>query len=108
MYGAGNILVSRRGGAAKVLETLRYRRRIASSTADAKGAIGRLDPNLTPVLGARAEPEGAARHLNNRAAGTLVWIIHKLIARSFVPPRWRSHRRERARSGGVRSHASTQ
>ena len=49
-----------------------------ASTARAKGAIGRLDFNLT-ALGARREPECAARSLNNRAAGTFVWIIHKLV-----------------------------
>jgi hypothetical protein len=49
------------------------------STARAKGAIGRLDFNLTPVLSARGEPECAAGGLNNRAAGTFVWIIHKLV-----------------------------
>jgi hypothetical protein len=52
--------------------------RIASTTR-AKGAIGRLDFNLT-ALGACREPECAARSLNNRAAGTFVWIIHKLVS----------------------------
>jgi hypothetical protein len=50
-----------------------------ASTARAKGAIGRLDFNFTLVLRARGEPECAARSLNNRAAGTFVWIIHKLV-----------------------------
>jgi hypothetical protein len=48
----------------------------------AKDATGRLDLDLTPVLSARAEPECAARSLNNRAAGTFVWIMHKLSSRT--------------------------
>src|SRR5215467_13547871 len=51
----------------------------SSSTARAKGAIGRLDFDFTLVLRACAEPECAARSLNNRAASTFVWIIHKLV-----------------------------
>jgi hypothetical protein len=50
-----------------------------ASTARAKGAIGRLDFNFALVLSARGEPECAARRLNNRGAGTFVWIIHKLV-----------------------------
>jgi hypothetical protein len=50
-----------------------------ASTARAKGAIGRLDFHFTLVLSARGEPECAARSLNNRGAGTFVWIIHKLV-----------------------------
>ena len=49
------------------------------STAHAKGARRRLDLNLTLVLGARTEPECAARGLNSNGAGTFVWIIHKLV-----------------------------
>jgi hypothetical protein len=49
------------------------------STARAKGAIRRLDFQLTLVLSARGEPERAARSLNNRAAGAFVWIIDKLV-----------------------------
>ena len=54
-------------------------RPICSSTARAQGAIGRLDFYFTLVLRAGGEPECAARRLNNRAAGTLVWIVHKLV-----------------------------
>src|SRR5262249_40986289 len=50
----------------------------APLTARTKGAIGRLDFDLPP-LSACAEPECAARRLNNRAAGAFVWIIHKLV-----------------------------
>jgi hypothetical protein len=50
-----------------------------ASTARAKGAIGRLNFHFTLVLSARGEPECAARGLNNRAAGPLVWIVHKLV-----------------------------
>ena len=53
--------------------------RPGSSTARAKGAIGRLDFHFTLVLSARAEPECAARGFNNRAAGAFIWIIHKLV-----------------------------
>jgi len=49
------------------------------SAAGAKGAVGRLDFNFAAVLSARGEPECAARGLNDRAAGALVWIIHKLV-----------------------------
>jgi hypothetical protein len=52
---------------------------IPSSTAHAKGAIGRLDFHFSVVLSARAEPECATCSLNDCAAGTFVWIIHKLI-----------------------------
>src|SRR6516162_4024051 len=51
----------------------------SSSTARAKGAIGRLDFHFTLVLRARGEPECAARGLNNSAAGAFVWIVHKLV-----------------------------
>jgi hypothetical protein len=50
-----------------------------TSAAHAKGAIGRLDFNLPPILGARREPECAARSLNNRAARSFVWIVNKLV-----------------------------
>ena len=50
-----------------------------SLTANAKGAGRRLDFNVTLVLGARTESECAARTLNNNGAGTLVWIIDKLV-----------------------------
>jgi len=56
---------------AKLPELLRY------STARTKHAIGRFDFNFTRR--ARAAPECAARRLNNRAAGTFVWIVHKLV-----------------------------
>ena len=60
----------------------------SSSTARAKGAIGRHDFHVPQqqrqkrcyfVLSAGAEPECAARGLNNRAARSFVWIIHKLV-----------------------------
>jgi hypothetical protein len=51
----------------------------APSTARAEGAIGCLNFHFTLVLSARGEPECAARSLNNRAAGPLVWIVHKLV-----------------------------
>jgi hypothetical protein len=64
-------------------------RTISSSTANAQGAIGRLDFHFTPqqqrqercysVFSAGGEPECAARGLNNRAARPFVWIIHKLV-----------------------------
>jgi hypothetical protein len=47
-------------------------RLISSSTARAKGAIGRLDFHFTLVLRARGEPECAAGGLNNSAARPLV------------------------------------
>src|SRR6266516_665248 len=40
-----------------------------TSTAHAKGAIGRLDLNFALVLGARTEPECAARGLDGNRAG---------------------------------------
>jgi hypothetical protein len=62
---------------------------IQPSTANAHGAIGCLDFHVTPqqhrqqrcyfVLSAGAEPECAARGLNNRAARPLVRIIHKFV-----------------------------
>src|SRR5205085_5292388 len=49
-----------------------------ASTARTKGAVGRLDFDLTP-LSACAEPECAVGHLNRRAAGPFVWVIHELV-----------------------------
>src|SRR6516225_9192929 len=50
---------------------------IQPSTARTKHAIGRFDFHFT--LRARCEPECAARRLNDRAAGTFTWILHKLV-----------------------------
>jgi hypothetical protein len=50
---------------------------LVSSTANAKGAGGGLDPNFTLAL--RGKPESAARCLNRHADGAFVRIIHKLV-----------------------------
>jgi hypothetical protein len=54
-------------------------RPISSSTANAKGAVGRLDGSRAFVLRACNEPESAARSLNRNTTGPLVRIVHKLV-----------------------------
>src|SRR5215469_17226502 len=66
---------NKRGGSRRISPSCRSC--CVISTARTKHAIGRFDSNFTRR--ARGEPECAARRLNNRAAGTFVWIVHKLV-----------------------------
>jgi hypothetical protein len=62
--------------------------RFAGSTADAKGAIGRLDFNVAFVLTARRKPKCAAGGFNGNVPGPLVGIIDELVELDSLGDAW--------------------